>query len=93
MKVTEQDVLEPTNLKFPDALEGDLAGQVYQEIREATCDFRIALNQRLVQNALVAELGTSRTPVRDALLYLFHEGLVKPARTRGGFVVTGFTPH
>jgi DNA-binding GntR family transcriptional regulator len=93
MSSTEQDILEPTNLKLPDVVEGDLAGQVYQEIREAICDFRIAPNQRLVQNALAAELGISRTPVRDALLHLSQEGLVQPARTRGGFVVTEFTPH
>ncbi|MBN8868661.1 MAG: GntR family transcriptional regulator [Solirubrobacterales bacterium] len=81
------------DLKLPNVTEGELAGQVYTELREAICDGRIEANQRLVQNALAEELDISRTPVRDALLHLSQEGLVRPAPTRGGFIVTEFTPH
>lgn len=73
--------------------EGGLANQVYRELREAICDFRLEPNQRLVQNALADELGISRTPVRDALLRLSQEGLVHPAPWRGGYLVAEFTPH
>lgn len=80
-------------LKLPAAHKGDLSQQVYRELREAICDGRIPPHQRLVQNTLAADLGISRTPVRDALLHLSQEGLVQPAPARGGFLVTEFTPQ
>jgi DNA-binding GntR family transcriptional regulator len=68
-----------------------LASLVYRELREAICDSRLAPNQRLVQNALADHLGLSRTPVRDALLRLSQEGLVRAMPWRGGFMVSEFT--
>lgn len=68
-----------------------LANLVYRELREAICDSRLAPNQRLVQNALADHLGLSRTPVRDALLRLSQEGLVRAMPWRGGFTVSPFT--
>ncbi len=70
-----------------------LAERVYDELRAAICDYRLAPNQRLVQKALAAQLGISRTPVRDALLRLSQEGLVRTTPWRGGYLVTEFTEH
>jgi DNA-binding GntR family transcriptional regulator len=68
-----------------------LASLVYRELREAICDSRLVPNERLVQNALADHLGLSRTPVRDALLRLSQEGLVRALPWRGGFTVSPFT--
>jgi DNA-binding GntR family transcriptional regulator len=75
-----------------DAAGGEaLANLVYRELREAICDSRLVPNQRLVQNALADHLGLSRPPVRDALLRLSQEGLVRAMPWRGGFTVSPFT--
>jgi DNA-binding GntR family transcriptional regulator len=42
--------------------------------------------ERLTEESLAAELGVSRTPVREALHKLEREGFVKPLETRGFFV-------
>ena len=39
--------------------------------------------ERLTEEQLAADLGVSRTPVREALHKLEREGLVKPLKTRG----------
>ena len=80
-------------LRVPEDDGDGLANQVYRELREAICDFRLPPNQRLVQNGLADQLGISRTPVRDALLRLAQEGLVRPAPWRGGYLVSEFTPQ
>jgi DNA-binding GntR family transcriptional regulator len=80
-----------SSLERPDPLRGRLADQVYVELRAAICDFRIPPNKRLVQNDLAEELKISRTPVRDALIQLSQEGLIRTLPARGGFVVTEFT--
>lgn len=86
--------MEPVlQLRIDDGSPDGLANHVYRELREAICDYRLAPNQRLVQNALADQLGISRTPVRDALLRLLQEGLVRPAPWRGGFLVSEFTAH
>ena len=81
------------DLRIPAGHGDGLANQVYRELREAICDYRLPPNQRLVQNSLADELGISRTPVRDALLRLAQEGLVRPAPWRGGYLVSEFTPQ
>jgi DNA-binding GntR family transcriptional regulator len=43
--------------------------------------------QRLTQEDIAAQLGTSRVPVREALVILEHEGWVKMEMHRGGFVL------
>lgn len=89
----EAEVLTDLRLRLPDGNSGELSAQVYRELREAICDYRIPPHQRLVQNTLAEQLGISRTPVRDALSRLVQEGLVDPAPVRGGFLVREFTPH
>jgi len=43
--------------------------------------------QRLAQEEIAAQLGTSRVPVREALVILEQEGWVKMEMHRGGFVL------
>lgn len=53
-----------------------LQALVYQTLREAILDGRLAPGQKLVAEALSKEMGVSRMPVREALSRLQHEGLV-----------------
>jgi DNA-binding GntR family transcriptional regulator len=68
-----------------------LSEHVYQVIRDAICDGVIKEHDHLVQNQLAEQLEVSRTPVRDALLRLAQEGLVRAVSARG-FVVKALTP-
>jgi DNA-binding GntR family transcriptional regulator len=54
-----------------------VATSVYEELREAIVTGRFAAGQVLSENALAAEFGKSRTPVREALHRLEIEGLVE----------------
>lgn len=47
----------------------------------------LTAGQRLNQEDIAAELGTSRVPVREALVILEQEGWVKMEMQRGGFVL------
>ena len=60
---------------------------VYEVIRDAIVEGRIAADEQLVQEQIASELGVSRTPVRDALNRLSHEGLVRAELGRGYQVV------
>lgn len=61
---------------------------VYESIRDAIVEGRYEAEDKLVQEQVAADLGVSRTPVRDALGRLAHEGLVTwlPG---SGYLVTG----
>ncbi len=65
---------------------------VYQALRLAILDGRIAPEVRLVETKLAEELGISRTPIREALHKLEVEGLVRYEPPRG-VVVTRVTRH
>ncbi len=67
-----------------------LVDSVYRTLRDAICDGRLEPNRRLAQHPLAEHLGTSRTPVRDALQRLAQEGLVRSVSFRG-FVVSEFS--
>lgn len=62
---------------------------VVLRIREMILSGQLGAGDRLVEQALVRELGGSRTPVRAALAHLEHEGLVQ-ARAGGGYAVRSF---
>ncbi|MFT4050637.1 MAG: GntR family transcriptional regulator [Microbacterium sp.] len=49
---------------------------VHTRLRDAILSGKFRPNQRLVEVDLAEELGVSRTPVREALLRLRHDGLV-----------------
>lgn len=63
-----------------------LRGKVYETIREDILGGRYQQNTELKEAAIGAELGVSRTPVREALRQLELEGLVKIIPNRGAYV-------
>ncbi len=72
-------------------VEGDesRADAVYRRIKEDLFEFRLAPGQRFSENELSAQLGVSRTPVREALYRLGQEGLIEVS-PRSGWTVRGF---
>ena len=56
---------------------GTAAEQAYARIRRGIVSGALAQGQRLTEERLAAELGLSRTPVRDAIRRLTHEGFVE----------------
>jgi DNA-binding GntR family transcriptional regulator len=58
----------------------------YEQVRVAIVENRYAPGQRLIEERIAAELGVSRTPVREALRLLEAEGLVVSERNRGAMV-------
>lgn len=67
--------------------EGDtLADIAYERLSEALLTGQIPPGERLVMDQIAAELGISRTPVRDALLRLERENLIEPTGKRGYIV-------
>jgi DNA-binding GntR family transcriptional regulator len=59
---------------------------VAERIREAILGGMLEPGERLKEEQLARELGTSRTPVREALLRLQSEGLVDASPNRGATV-------
>ena len=60
-----------------------LAQQGYDAIRRAIRDGRIARGQFFSETTLAQMLGVSRTPVREALLNLYRDGVVQIVPKRG----------
>jgi DNA-binding GntR family transcriptional regulator len=60
----------------------------YNAIKEAILSGAIPPHQPLVEEQLAASLAISRTPVREALAILEHEGLIGPRGGRGLYVCT-----
>jgi DNA-binding GntR family transcriptional regulator len=63
-----------------------LTEQAADEIRARIIRGNFQLGEALSENMLAAELGVSKTPVREALLQLKLEGLVDIQPQRGSFV-------
>jgi DNA-binding GntR family transcriptional regulator len=63
-----------------------LTEQAADEIRARIIRGNFQLGEALSENMLAAELGVSKTPVREALLQLKLEGLVEIQPQRGSFV-------
>ena len=59
-----------------------LREQVYHELRGALRNGMIGSNRTATERDLAEQLGVSRTPVREALVLLKHEGLIS-STTRG----------
>ena len=60
--------------------------KVYEHLRERILNGNIKAGERLVEADLADRIGTSRTPVREALHTLEREGLVE-AQHRVGYIV------
>jgi DNA-binding GntR family transcriptional regulator len=67
-----------------------LTDRVHAALHEAITSGRLAPHERIKQEQIAAELGVSRTPVREALHLLEREGLVRLVPRRGALVL-GFT--
>jgi len=66
-----------------------LAGSVYLAVRNDLYDFRLAPGQRFSESEVAAQLGVSRTPVREALYRLRDEGYIDVA-SKSGWTVRPF---
>ncbi len=64
----------------------NLSQQVYERLKAELHEFSLVPGQRLSEVALAAQLGVSRTPVREALGRLRSEGLVEVESKTGWFV-------
>lgn len=63
-----------------------LAERVYATIKEAILNLSLKPGSPLVEDELARQLGTSKTPVRDALLALERDGLVTKIPYKGTYV-------
>ena len=74
----------------------DIAGTVREraarELRDRILTGALPAGTRLDLDAITREFATSRTPVREALLELSYDGLVKVA-PRSGITVIGISPE
>ena len=59
---------------------------VYEKIQERILSGAIPKGSRLAENVLAKELGVSRTPVREALSRLVHEGIAEHVPNDGVFL-------
>jgi len=73
-------------------ISNTVRAQAADEIRDRILTGRLRPGDRLDLDSLSAEFGTSRTPVREALLELSYEGLVS-ITPRSGMSVVGVTPQ
>lgn len=64
-----------------------LSAQVVDHLRTSIFDGTLKANQRVPQDAIAAQLGVSRVPVREALIALEENGLVAAETHRGMFVL------
>jgi DNA-binding GntR family transcriptional regulator len=71
------------------AVERDsLADQAYAAIRDRIVSLQLRPGTAINEKALVEELGIGRTPVREAVRRLSHEGLIEVYPRRGMVVTT-----
>jgi DNA-binding GntR family transcriptional regulator len=63
----------------------ELRQTVHERVREFVLSSVIAPGGKIDETILAAELGVSKTPVREALFKLSHDGIVKILPNRGSF--------
>lgn len=61
---------------------------IYEELRMRICLLDLAPGSRLNERDLAAEFGISRTPMRDVLQRLEHDGLIESRHGRGTSVTS-----
>ena len=74
------------------SIGGTVRSRAARELRDRVLTGRLRPGDRLDLDRVAAEFGTSRTPVREALLELSYEGLVT-VTPRSGITVVGITPE
>lgn len=77
-------VLEPIRLR-------SLREHVHEELRQAIISGRFKTGAKLNERQLAADLGTSTSPLKEALRQLEAEGLVRTESRRGSYVT--FSPR
>jgi len=65
-----------------------LTDWVYEELKRAILDLRIRPGEPLRETAIAERLGTSKTPVREALAWLEMDGLVETEVFKGAIAST-----
>lgn len=65
----------------------NLRGQTYKILKNMIITREILPGKKIIEETLAQEIGVSRTPIREALFRLEHEGIVKIIPRRGAFVV------
>lgn len=60
----------------------------YDRLKLLILDGQIALGESLVERTIAARLGVSRTPIREAIMRLEREGLVRIVDGRGAYVAS-----
>ncbi|MCP4576190.1 MAG: GntR family transcriptional regulator [Deltaproteobacteria bacterium] len=66
----------------------NLRDQVYDILKKRIIFRKIKSGKKINEEELAKALGVSRTPIRETLLRLEHEGIVKIIPRRGAFVVS-----
>ncbi len=69
-------------------VRGNLHDEVAAVLRDMIMQDELPPGTRIPENDLCAQLGISRTPLREAIRVLASEGLVKPLPRRGAIVAT-----
>ena len=77
---------------MPNDIAGTVRERAARELRDRILTGALPADTRLDLDAITKEFATSRTPVREALLELSYDGLVKVA-PRSGITVIGITPE
>ena len=65
----------------------NLRGQTYKILKNMIITREILPGKKIIEETLAQEVGVSRTPIREALFRLEHEGIVEIVPRRGAFVV------
>ena len=78
------DRIPATVVPLPD--QRTLAGPIAERLRELIIEGKLKPGARLNERLLCDQLRVSRTPLREALRRLAHEGLVTLIANRGAFV-------
>jgi len=81
-RFVEQEIL----VKKDQIIPLTLANQVYQHLKKRIIDQQLKPGSRLIVSHIAAELGTSLTPVREALTTLAKDGLVEMFPHKGACV-------
>ncbi|MBO9605055.1 MAG: GntR family transcriptional regulator [Paenibacillaceae bacterium] len=77
---------QPSAQRLPKLQVANIWDQAYQLLKERILARQFGANEKLLIPELAEQLGISRTPIRDALIRLEMEGLVRTVSKVGTFV-------